>query len=712
MTFGGVLAFFTLCAVCFAQNMGDEFMPTLPVGVPHSSDPTCKYHSDLYLENLKNLSLWAYEMLDATARSSVGVLRGSVFHMGNFDQCLSARAPFETKYCLATVIADVPRPENPRKDPISLYFKPDENVLQRLYKYKDKTQQSRNVINLGWCVPSSCSPDDLEGSLNIYLENETTLLSDQNVTYSAKINNLFCQSESDLIYFDGLDISFCVLCVVIILLVVGGSSYDFSRIKTPETKLKRTTFTQKMILAFSVKKNFLDLTKIDERNNALKILYGIKTFSILLIIMDHRFGTFVSSAIFNFDYVERQYRSPFACFIFHGDLFVDTFFMFSGLLVAYGLLGQFEKRKVNAGFLIILRYIRLTPVYAFVIFYYATLFNHTGSGPLWKLIAGGDSQDCRTNWWTNLLYISNYVNADHMCMTHSWYLPCDFHYFIIAIGICLLIHQKRKLGLYTLFMVVIISLIIPFLITVLYQRPAMLFFYPDFLTSPKNHPDFLMTYSKSHTRATPYFVGMFSGYIYHKLKGSNYHIPMKRSLVILATSIILLLGAILTGAVFYNPYHPYSAVESGLYSALHRVAWALGSVGLLYVASFGHAIPLNRILTWSPWIPLSKLIYSAYLIHMQFQLRAAAQFRNPQRIGYFDTISLALSDMILSFLSAFVLYLCIEAPLRNIFKELLMPNKSPQTTRTPKEIIEEEPVMENNIVRNMVHYEKETTSRL
>lgn len=60
-----------------------------------------------------------------------------------------------------------------------------------------------------------------------------------------------------------------------------------------------------MILAFSAKKNFLDLTKIDERNQALKILYGIKTFSILLIIMDHRFGTFVSSAIFNFDYVEK-----------------------------------------------------------------------------------------------------------------------------------------------------------------------------------------------------------------------------------------------------------------------------------------------------------------------------------------------------------------------------------------------------------------------
>lgn len=83
-----------------------------------------------------------------------------------------------------------------------------------------------------------------------------------------------------------------------------------------------------------------------------------------------------------------------------------------------------------------------------------------------------------------------------------------------------------------------------------------------------------------------------------------------------------------------------------------------------------------------------------------------------QYFDFFSQISLAVSDMVLSFLSALVLYLCIEAPLRNIFKELLMPSRSAPVVKSPKEIIEEESVMENNIVRNMVHYEKETTSRL
>ncbi|KAK9880602.1 hypothetical protein WA026_011841 [Henosepilachna vigintioctopunctata] len=704
-----ILFFLSSIVICGSQNTRMEFMPTLPLGVPFSENPTCRYHTEMYIENLKNLSLWAYEMLDATAKSSTGVLRGSVFQMGDFDQCLTARAPFETKYCLATVTANVPRPQDPREDELSLYFKPNANVLKRIYKYKDKTQQSRNVINLGWCIPASCQINDLEHSLSQYFQNETTLLQENNVTFSVKIMDKFCQTETESRRFDGLDLSFCILCLIIFILVISGSSYDFSRAKSVRMKHERTSFTQKALLAFSVRNNFLDLTKIDERNKALKILYGIKTCSILLIIMDHRFGTYVSSAILNFDYVEKQYRSPFACIFFHGDLFVDTFFMFSGLLVTYGLLGQLEKRKINPMFIIVLRYIRLTPVYAFVIFYYATLFNYTGSGPLWKVIAGQDSLDCRKNWWTNLLYINNYVNADQMCMTHSWYLPCDYHYFIIAIVICLLIRKQKKIGLYSLLVVVVISIIIPFLVTVINKRPSMLFFYPDFLTSPKNHIDFLLTYSKSHTRATPYFIGMFIGYVYHKLKGTNYHLPMKRSLLILTVSIVLILAAILTGAVFYNPYHPYNAIESGIYAALHRVGWAAGCSGLLFVASFGHATPIKKILTWYPWIPLSKLIYSAYLIHMQFQLRAAATFMNPRRIGIFDTVSLALSDMVLSFISALILYLAIEAPLRNIFKELLMPSRPITNTETA---IEEEVDVKSNVVKSMVYNDKETTSRL
>lgn len=62
----------------------------------------------------------------------------------------------------------------------------------------------------------------------------------------------------------------------------------------------------------------------------------------------------------------------------------------------------------------LLFFYRLTPSYAFVIFFQATMLYHTGTGALWEPIVGQERKDCRQNWWTGILYISNLVNSDHM----------------------------------------------------------------------------------------------------------------------------------------------------------------------------------------------------------------------------------------------------------------------------------------------------------
>ncbi|XP_066262600.1 nose resistant to fluoxetine protein 6-like [Euwallacea similis] len=659
-----------------------DLFPELPLGVPNSVNPVCRQQSELFVDNLKNFTLWAHEMWDSTAKASTGVLRGNIFQMGHFEQCTTAQAPFETQYCLGTVTMHVPSLENPERDHLAIHYDPMDSVLDTLYRYKDITKQPRDTVNLGWCVPASCTLQELQSSLNKYVQNADTPLKNKNVTFTANIEKEFCSRKSDKQFYTPADYSFGLLTFIFIILVILSTTYDFQSKKSKsDEKAKKKTLRQKLLLSFSARANFTEMTHMETTNPDLNILYGLRTISILVIIMDHRFGVFTSSALMNFNYVEQQYRSPFASIIFHGDLFVDTFFLLSGLLVAYGLLTQFDKKMVNPGFIVFLRYIRLTPVYAFVIFYYATVFNYTGKGPLWKVIAGADSEDCKKNWWTNLLYINNYVNPDHMCMTHAWYLPCDFHYFIIAVGICILIKKEKKLGLSSLLTTTLISMAIPFILTVVYHRPPTLMFYPDFLKAPKVHTDFLLTYSKSHTRATPYFVGMLGGYLYYKLKGRNYHVCRRKSLLIVALSLCSLAAAVFSGAAFYDPYHPYNPYTSGAYAGLHRALWALGTIGLMYVASYGHASLISKVLSWSPWIPLSKLQYGAYLIHMQFQLRSAASFMNPRYITYFDLISLAASDMVMAFICALALYLMIEAPFRKIFKELLMPKREAKSEK-------------------------------
>lgn len=64
--------------------------------------------------------------------------------------------------------------------------------------------------------------------------------------------------------------------------------------------------------------------------------------------------------------------------------------------------------------------------------------------------------------------------------------------------------------------------------------------------------------------------------------------------IILVVSIGVMASSIVTGMIFYHPEYEYDAVESALYASLHRTMWSLGSVGLFYVASYGHAVFIYR----------------------------------------------------------------------------------------------------------------------
>lgn len=52
------------------------------------------------------------------------------------------------------------------------------------------------------------------------------------------------------------------------------------------------------------------------------------------------------------------------------------------------------------------------PVYGLMIAFHAFVLLHLADGPLWKSIAFQESYNCRQNWWTNILLINNYVNAN------------------------------------------------------------------------------------------------------------------------------------------------------------------------------------------------------------------------------------------------------------------------------------------------------------
>lgn len=155
---------------------------------------------------------------------------------------------------------------------------------------------------------------------------------------------------------------------------------------------------------------------------------------------------------------------------------------------------------------------------------------------MWKIIVTQQNKACRENWYLNLLYLNNYIGEENMvsklpcsyflistekyilqCMLHSWYLPCDFHYFIVGLFVCVLISKHKKIGLSVLLGLTVASMIVTFVVVAVYKRAAMLLFYPHNVAGP----EFSLTYNKSHLRAAPYFIGLFAGYFYYKDFGAE-----------------------------------------------------------------------------------------------------------------------------------------------------------------------------------------------
>jgi hypothetical protein len=55
------------------------------------------------------------------------------------------------------------------------------------------------------------------------------------------------------------------------------------------------------------------------------------------------------------------------------------------------------------------RYLRTTPVLAFLILIALSVLKFMGDGPYFKLtIEGAQRYQCRENWWAALLHIQNY----------------------------------------------------------------------------------------------------------------------------------------------------------------------------------------------------------------------------------------------------------------------------------------------------------------
>lgn len=651
-----------------------NLIPPLPIAAPNSVNPQCRQDSLQLIEALTNMTLWAEQMWDASAKAPVGLVSGSRFQLGDYDECLSIQTPLEAQYCLVDVKIHVP-PGHNTTDPFAIEYDPNTSLWDKMYYGGSSWKIPLDEAKWALCVPASCEPQDIEANL------QTHLASLNYSKISVSVNPRLCSLKNR--YYDQFfisDIIFSILMLSLIGLMVSSTLYDFICYQGhKDWKWNVESRWVDVMMCFSARRAVRSMTRrrTDIKNFNLKPLSGITFISCIIITAGHRWGFRYSGPLQNVVVNESVYYNWFALlFIGHMDLFVDVFFTVSGCVAVFFILNRMETHSVKFWQIVLVRYCRLTPVYAIVLFFYATLYYKMGDGPLWNLLVGTDMENCKKVWWTNLLYINNYVHADQLCGFHTWFMPCEFQFGLAVIPLCYLFHYRPRTGINVAYAALAVAIAIPFYVTYAEQLNGNLIFNARFFIQPQNDAYFAKFYMKTYTRAGPYILGSILGYVLHNYKGEK--LSSSRTWGYGLVGGVTMMLAWGSGSYFYYPYTEYNVWLSALYGATIRSIWSLGLCMVLYVMLIGSQTFVHSILSWRPFTPLSAIGFNVYLLNTILPTTTTASLRNNDHYNLVSYLIFVIGDFGMDMIFGFLLYVCAERPFRllGINIQKIVENKS------------------------------------
>ncbi|XP_019637824.1 PREDICTED: O-acyltransferase like protein-like [Branchiostoma belcheri] len=513
------------------------------------------------------------------------------------------------------------------------------------------------VFTQGLCVPNTCSDSE------VWLLAGTGLLGIKPMTsWTPRI--VLCQREEQYAsYGVGAIIAISIIAVILLVLMIS-TLYEFIiTVGFSERRRKSVTSskTGRFFLSFSVYSNTKKVFDTYQPPGQLPALHGIRVLSTLWIIYGHT-GTFASVTITTNEREKRDFYSEWWAFIrLSMDKSVDTFLLLSALLVSYLFMKQLKKNDGSfTGKDLLLHYLhrywRLTPVYAFLIMIFASLMNYMGTGPPWQ----SHSRGCETHVWTNLLYINNWFHGAQACFGWAWYLGVDMQLYILAPALLVLLYKKPKLGLVLIIVLLAGSMVASGLLQ-------------HFVVNGQGQDYFSTAYTATYARMGPYMVGLLLGYIFFK---TDHKVPNTRR-----TKVLMLLGWVFASAIavvflqYVDGSPAWRTFDRTMFSC--AVAW------VVFACSVGYGGIITELLSWSGWVPLSRLTYTAYLVHPIIMYVHNMSLKTPLFYSVTNQWFLFIAYSFLAFLCGFVASIMVELPFFGLEKLIFPQRRGRDSSKAP-----------------------------
>ncbi|EGT37243.1 CBN-OAC-7 protein [Caenorhabditis brenneri] len=243
----------------------------------------------------------------------------------------------------------------------------------------------------------------------------------------------------------------------------------------------------------------------------IKCLDCIRFLSMLWVVTGHTFTFLIPPTTLRS--LSHFMDRPLNHLLLNAFVSVDTFFLLSGIVVAYLFFKNRPKESqikspITWVLFYVHRYLRLTPPYMIFIGFYI-VYGQYVQGPFsasqFNTLLPG-LQICQNYWWKNLLYINNMDGSETACYGPSWYLAVDTQLYIFAPIVLIGLYYSWMIGSGLVMLGCVGSVVAVYVLYSVYDLPA------DFFGNGNTNLLYDMIYHKPWIRCPPYLLGLLVGY--------------------------------------------------------------------------------------------------------------------------------------------------------------------------------------------------------
>ncbi|XP_037044343.1 nose resistant to fluoxetine protein 6-like [Bradysia coprophila] len=620
-----------------------------------------------------------------------------IFELEDYDLCMEEFPNHKNIYCYTRTQI---KPNE--KSELWLYMQSFSSNVKRHFRH-DRLNRG---ICMNWCIPKVKSfarstqreyyverfdnnseitydPNSIQNALSSKVKYDKEI----NICVNYKLKKQYglmayseveyCLTNADYRLPDALDIVLAIVFFALILIVATSTYFDF-RLKLQNFGCNRNSEHYKnpvhgpyasVVVSFSIPRNWYRLTaKVhSQTSDDLRPVQALRFLTMFGVVIGHCVLFMNVMPLYNPEYMEKNFYRVVTMFLVNGTTIIQTFFVISGYLLSI----QFVKLQETSSFSfkyfwtsILYRYLRLTPVYLFIILFHSTWLVWLQNGPLWPHITETERTYCRNNWWANLLYINNIFTLSEPCLQHGWYLAADFQMFVVGVVMQLLFWKYPRCKKFVLSAAILISAVIPGVITYVNRYDGAFMIRPEADRYSHYYDDmYRNVYVPSYMNFGSFVCGMIGGMVYNKFKDDYKKFSRKTTLVILWYSMIpFAILLLLSAFIFYENNFVKPAIWIALYAAVIRNLWGFLLASFITGVAFGLGWIIKDTMSHPIFRFLGRLTFCAYLIHPAIIRLCIGNIRQPTYASDMTIAVQVFSVFVLSYGAALLLCLGIELP--------------------------------------------------